>query len=376
MLAFLSLIVIVITSLPVLRRKSYNTFYYAHVICSAFIFILASIHCSTDFYFLFPGLLLWVGDWVWRLFRGDTGLKTKVEGKLELADGDWCRLNLPPAVRYSNTSSGGSEKNTEVSHPLQTYYVNIPSVSKLQNHAFTAAKIGNPATGPVILFQRSQLGVGKRKPKRLHKEWTWKVQDTLQRNDSQPSQACDIEVRVEGPYVPSETQQFRDANIVVCIVGGTGLTGAYSLAEWWLKYRAQHTRDRFVLVWTIRHRATAELSEWRGLQQRASGETSNVHLVLHVSSEHGRLDVATTLREYLREVASTTSTSALENSRIDERHAWVYVSGPVGLLDQAEDACVELERQLRRYKRKRGKDSPDLGMGVDRVEHYIAKWEV
>jgi ferric-chelate reductase len=376
MLSFLLLLVIVITSLPVLRRKSYNTFYYAHVICSAFIFILASIHCSTDFYFLLPGLLLWAGDWVWRLFRGDTGLKTKVECKLELADGDWCRLTLPPAVRYSNASSDGSEKNTEVSHPLQTYYVNIPSVSKLQNHAFTAAKIGNPGTGPVILFQRSQIGVDKRKPKRLQKEWTWKVQDTLQRNDSQRSQACDIEVRVEGPYVPSETQQFRDANVVVCIVGGTGLTGAYSLAEWWLKYRAQHTRDRFVLVWTIRNRATAELSEWLDLQQRTSDETSNIHLVLHVSSEQGRLDVATSLREHLRDAASTTSMAAQENSHIDEQHAWVYVSGPVGLLDQAEDACVDLERQIRRQKRKKDRGNPDPAVGVDRLEHYIAKWEV
>lgn len=57
----LLMIAIVITSLPALRRKSYNVFYYVHVICSFWVFVVLSVHASTDFYFLLPGLVLWIG---------------------------------------------------------------------------------------------------------------------------------------------------------------------------------------------------------------------------------------------------------------------------------------------------------------------------
>lgn len=67
MLGFLLMIAIIITSLPTLRRTSYNSFYYVHLVCSFWAFVALSIHTSTVFYFLLPELVLWIVDWGWRL---------------------------------------------------------------------------------------------------------------------------------------------------------------------------------------------------------------------------------------------------------------------------------------------------------------------
>lgn len=70
--------VMTVTALPILRRINYNTFYYAHLMCSCLVFTSANIHANTNFYFLFSGLLLWVFDRAWRIFGGNTGLRNLV----------------------------------------------------------------------------------------------------------------------------------------------------------------------------------------------------------------------------------------------------------------------------------------------------------
>ena len=161
MFSFLLILLMVITSLPPIRRSSYNTFYYTHVISSICLFIVASIHASTDFYFLLPGLLLWVYDWMRRI---QTGLRTKISTKLEDAGNGWFRVQLPPLK--PNPTDEKLKTN-----PLETYYLNFPSVSRFQVHALTAAATGSSNAGPTFLFQRA---TGKKQPS-LDKEWTWKL---------------------------------------------------------------------------------------------------------------------------------------------------------------------------------------------------------
>jgi ferric-chelate reductase len=48
----LLMLVVLVTALPALRRRSYNTFYYTHIISSVVIFVGTCIHASTNFYFL------------------------------------------------------------------------------------------------------------------------------------------------------------------------------------------------------------------------------------------------------------------------------------------------------------------------------------
>ena len=342
-------------------------------------FITASVHASTDFYFLLPGLLLWLLDWCWRLFQGDAGgLQKKVTGMLESAEGGWYRLTLPVSARPSKASAADPsdvEKLSYDTHPLQTYYLNIPSISKLQNHAFTAAKIGTETAGPTFLFQRAQPKSAKTKQKKLDKQWTWKLGATAQANrtsaindeDPVPATPTEVQLHVEGPYIPREATVYVSAQRVVCIVGGTGVTGANSLALWWLENRTKEPHARFLLIWTVRHRETANLREWQDLEQRMMS-AENMQLRLHISSENGRLDVEDALRAEF--------SSAIPNSGQAETggKAWVYVSGPAGLLSKAENASVDLKRELR-DARRRGRKA-ERPLVITEMEHYVAKWEV
>lgn len=356
MFAFLLMILIITTSLPVLRRKSYNVFYYMHVISSFWVFVALSVHASTDFYFLLPGLVLWIVDWGWRLFRGTGGgLGKKVVGTLENAGEGWYRICLPASSKAID-ASGSAEKEAAITHPVQSYNLIFPEISKIQNHAFTAARVGAGAEGPVFLFQRAQ---GKM-PKKLEKEWTWKVGAVV----PEVGNRKEVEVRVEGPYCPSDGG-FAVASKVICIVGGTGLTGAYSLALWWLENRSQDAQAGFQMIWAVRHNHTTNIREWRELKELASC-VPNMTTRAHVSSESGRIDTEEQLREILS--AGSRGTAVPDKSH----KAWVYISGPESLLSSTEGACLATRRKVRNSFRQQG-SQPWL---VADLEWYSAKWEV
>ena len=356
MFGFLLMITILITSLPALRRKSYNAFYYVHVICSFWIFVALSVHASTDFYFLVPGLALWIVDWGWRLFRGTSGgLGKKVVGTLENAGEGWYRISLPASLTTID-ESGVAEKEAAITHPVQSYNMVFPGISKIQNHAFTAAKVGSGTEGSVFLLQRSQGKV----PKKLDKEWTWKLGSVVPEVGSRR----EVEIRVEGPYYPSD-EGFAVASKVICIVGGTGLTGAYSLALWWLKNRSQDARAEFQLVWTVRYNNTTNIREWRELENMVAS-VPNMTIRVHISSVFGRIDAEVYLRKIL--LTGSRSTTALST-----RHkAWVYISGPESLLKSTEIACLATRRSVGNSPRQQ--DSQPWN--VEDLEWYSAKWEV
>ncbi|KAJ3948444.1 uncharacterized protein N0V96_002695 [Colletotrichum fioriniae] len=261
--AILPVWLIIMTSLPWIRRNHYNFFYYSHVILGLIIFIAACIHASTDFYLLLPGLFLWIADWAIRLFGGQTGgLAFKTGATLENAGNNWLRISthLPVSKKASaSTFDLVQEKGETLHEPLSYYYLSIPSISKFQNHAFTAAVSASTGAGPTFLLQPT---TGK-KQKRLDKEWTWKLGALV----SQAFESTAVEVRVEGPYSVGD-DGFKTASHIVCIVGGTGITGALSLASWWLEKRPANST--FTLVWAVRHREAAAITEWTQLQKTAS----------------------------------------------------------------------------------------------------------
>lgn len=356
MVGFLLMITIIITSLPSLRRKTYNTFYNVHVICSFWAFVALSIHASTDFYFLLPGLVLWIVDWGWRLFRGTSGgLGKKVLATLENAGEGWYRISLPASAKGID-ESGAAEKETVITHPVQSYNLVFPEISKVQNHAFTAAKVGTLTEGPTLLLQRAQ---GKAS-KKLEKEWTWKLGALV----PEVGGRRELEVRVEGPYYPSDVG-FAVASNVICIVGGTGLTGAYSLALWWLRHRSQEAGAQFQLVWTVRYHDTTNIREWRELEDMTAS-TPQVSLQVHVSSESRRIDT----ERYLRAMLMTGSGSSIVPEM--RRKAWVYVSGPEGLLSSTEVACLAVRRNIRDARKQKNSQT----WPVTDLDWYSAKWEV
>jgi len=165
--------VMLITALPILRRNSYNTFYYIHVVFAVLVLVFSCIHASTNFYFVLPGLLLWVYDWS---FRVQNALYYKRTIAVESAGNDWYRMRLASTSETMTVDASAAEKGLsspdrpDLRHPLETYYIQLSTISKVQIHPFTAAATATASSGPSFLFQRSPP---KKKKKASHKEWTW-----------------------------------------------------------------------------------------------------------------------------------------------------------------------------------------------------------
>ncbi|SCN99991.1 uncharacterized protein FFB20_11045 [Fusarium fujikuroi] len=325
--ALLPILAVLVTSLPYFRLQHHNLFYYTHVTCGIVIFVASCIHASTDFYLLLPGLLLWIADWVRRVFFGETnGLSIKTVATLENTGGNWVRISLPAKTSAQQMM----EKPILTCEPLLYYYLNAPTVSMFQIHAFTAAVSASTSHGPRFLLQR----VSGKPQKRLDKEWTWKLGALVPNIQDRR----DLEIRLEGPYNINNAR-YINATHILCIVGGTGVTGAISLARWWLD--AGSANGRFTLIWTVRTSEPLEIKEWADLVDVAT-TSRNLDIRSHISSENGRLDTALILREAV-EVRNATDTDARGDG-------WIYSAGPHALVKATERSCIEVRKDLVRSR--------------------------
>ncbi|KAK1820890.1 hypothetical protein LTR12_004761 [Friedmanniomyces endolithicus] len=354
--SFVLILVVTITALPALRRSSYNTFYFIHVVFAALILILTSIHASTNFYFLLPGLLLWLADWVWRLRHS---LSTKEEAIVENASNGWTRVRLPSehALSANDGEKGANALSTLSTPVLATYYVNFPSISKLQVHPFTAASTGSAGTGPVLLFRR---GPERKKAKKTAKEFTWAVAATAADKTSAGTPST-LKVRVEGPYT-SSIPEASHADHLLLLAGGTGITGALDIANWWAaKFGSVVDHSKSLrLVWSIREEEVERVQEVQDLQITMA-VFRNMEFVVHASGKLGRLDPEKQLATFLASRVGTGGGGG----------AWVYVSGPEGLLADAETACVRKAKEMRR-----GSAGDSAGTMMGKLDWYIARWSL
>ncbi|CAG9989230.1 unnamed protein product [Clonostachys byssicola] len=357
------LLLIVLTALPFVRRRFYNVFYFSHVIISILILVGAGIHASTDIYLLIPGLVLWAVDWAIRLFGGELGGLHKTQAvSVEDASNGWYRISLPVQGDHIEKYRAliSTEKESAPGDALACYYLNFPAVDKLENHPFTAAIPGSMSSGPVFLFQPAQ----RKNQKKLDKEWTWKLAALT----STPGGRTDLQARIEGPYRPSDTG-YKTAFHIICVVGGTGITGAYSLAMWWIKARGLTDDSKFTVIWSIRHEEMAHLKEWQELKAMA-GTIPYLDVVKHISSLSGRLDPSTCIRECLELSQECEATQIEEHGSYTERTAWIYSSGPDGLIRATESACVAARQEIHDIV-KDGREP-----NVFELDWYMAKWEV
>lgn len=75
-----------ITTIPIIRNRHFNLFYFTHLLGIVAIVIIC-LHASTMFYCTAPGLLMWLLDWLMRLYE----LRTPLEGKIEALSKGWYR---------------------------------------------------------------------------------------------------------------------------------------------------------------------------------------------------------------------------------------------------------------------------------------------
>lgn len=280
---FVVLLVIVITSLPKFRRASYNTFYYLHSLSILF-FILVCIHASTNFYLLMPGLFLYVLDWALRA----KSLSQVVNAEVQKDANGWYRIIIPGDSIPAHVSR---REAATTDLPLKTFYLNVPSASKFENHPFTACN-GALSTSEDrrqqdIVFLLRVPTTGK-SAKQQAEEWTTKIRrlvdpinETSQTDleignglkvepkderklsgetlDGTCSRA--IKLRIQGPYTIPHSP-FNRYESVLCVIGGTGISGALSLANTYITLKMSGkpcVTRRFSILWSLRDTEDADL---------------------------------------------------------------------------------------------------------------------
>ena len=80
---------IFVTTLPRIRGKHFNLFYFTHLLSIVAVIVIC-LHASTVFYCTAPGLIMWLLDWGMRLYE----LRKKLDGKVIHLGNGWYRYGL------------------------------------------------------------------------------------------------------------------------------------------------------------------------------------------------------------------------------------------------------------------------------------------
>jgi hypothetical protein len=116
------LLIIGVLSLPIIRRRFFNLFYFAHF----FVFIglfFAWLHVPSDFYYMIPGIGLYVVDLGMRLYS--------FKRKLQVTD------VVHEACGFLTVHVGGlDEHRGKNMRGGQYFFVNFPTVAKHEWHPF------------------------------------------------------------------------------------------------------------------------------------------------------------------------------------------------------------------------------------------------
>ncbi|MCJ1414468.1 hypothetical protein MMC32_000794 [Xylographa parallela] len=276
---------IFVTTLPRIRGKHFNLFYFTHLLSIVAVIVIC-LHASTMFYCTAPGLIMWLLDWGMRLYE----LRKKLDGKVIHLGNGWYSLVLGlPRHRLDGCAC---------TSPLAHFYIHHAESSMRELHPFTtithlaSQNRLTPQTEddlPVqFLFRKrgvarvsgttpkkhawiSVLNFFSVKPKPSF-QWTDKLAGLADRapsvsedvekialdrssltlpsgqsqtgnlDQAQPLSMVDIGLRLEGPYfTPADPSRYKT---VICFVAGTGVSGAIAIAAAFIDMKRQQMATR------------------------------------------------------------------------------------------------------------------------------------
>jgi len=283
-------------ALNVVRRKRFELFYYSHY---AFMFIIMAVlwHAASAWYFILPGLSLWILDRMLRFYRGTRAVK--VIGFEPY--GDFTKISFViPGFQFK---SG------------QYVFVNVPDVSVLQWHPFS---ISTSPHDPIITLHCGVQGPGSFTAHLLE----------VARKGTIPH------VCIDGPY-GGESCDFSQYDAVILFAGGIGITPCNSL------FRSLCSEGRPVhLIWAMREASLLRI--FPDLMSRLSNhdDYSNTSVRLYLTSK-GHYGVADDepLHYYEGRPNFHEELARLSNT-INLRRTLVFACGPMALLDSAYQAAV------------------------------------
>ncbi|KAJ3260880.1 hypothetical protein HK103_007443 [Boothiomyces macroporosus] len=212
--AFLGLLMIRASSLPIIRRRAYRLFLTLHYTFVIPFLTFASLHAVSNFYWTFPALALYILDLIFRLYHYHKTLPARAINETP----DIVRLDVKVGKRHVE--------------PGQFFTLYIPAVSKVFSHPFSVAGIKGDTVSFLI----------KRHPS---EKWTSSVCEIAEDIDR---------VALDGPFCHSPFD-FNKVSGIACVVAGSGIAAAFSLIQ-----KASSSGKPSFLIWSIRHPYWLDLS--------------------------------------------------------------------------------------------------------------------
>nr|CAD1844603.1 unnamed protein product [Ananas comosus var. bracteatus] len=195
-IALLSGLALWATTIPRIRRKMFEVFFYTHHLYILFLFFYL-MHVGISFFcMILPGVFLFMVDRYLRFLQSRTKIRL-LSARLLPSEAVELNFSKTPGFRYK---------------PLSTVFLNIPSVSSLQWHPYTVSSSSSlePERLSVIIKKEGS--------------WTQKLYNIL--SSSLPDGRLDVSV--EGPYSPT-TMEFLRYESLVMVSGGSGITPFISI---------------------------------------------------------------------------------------------------------------------------------------------------
>ncbi|KAL5718143.1 ferric-chelate reductase (NADH) [Ranunculus cassubicifolius] len=196
-------LVIWVTSLPQIRRKNFELFYYTHHLYALFLVFFLFHVGDRHFYMVLSGVLLFGVDRLLRIVqsRPETCL---LSARLFPCDAIELTLAKHPRLMYTPTS---------------VIFLKVPTISKFQWHPFSITSSSNVDNDKLTIIVKSEG------------DWTNSLHNiVLAAIESSDNQAKCLPLSVEGPYGPVSTDFLRYDSLLL-VAGGIGLTPFLSIIQ-------------------------------------------------------------------------------------------------------------------------------------------------
>ncbi|XP_065874847.1 ferric reduction oxidase 8, mitochondrial [Euphorbia lathyris] len=278
-IALVIALVIWITSLPQIRRKKFEIFYYTHHLYIVFLVFFLFHAGDRHFYAVFPGVFLFGLDKLLRIVqsRPETCiLSAKVFPNKAV------ELILPkdPSLKYTPTS---------------VIYMKIPRISKFQWHSFSITSSSNIEDDVMSLLIKCEG------------DWTSSLYNMMQAelNSDCEHMIC-IPTSIEGPYGPPSLDFLRHDSLLL-IAGGIGITPFLSIIKEIASFQSGN-RYRFPtkiqLIYVVKKSQDICLlnSISSLLLNQSSKQSMNLNLKVFVTQEQ---TCNATLKELLNDLSLT-----------------------------------------------------------------------
>ncbi|KAF5743732.1 putative ferric-chelate reductase [Tripterygium wilfordii] len=202
-IALVTGLVIWITSLPPVRRKRFEIFYYTHHLYVIFLVFFLFHAGDRHFYMVFSGIFLFALDKLFRIIQSRPRsyiLSARVFPSRAI------ELTLPkdPRLKYTPTS---------------VVYMKIPSISKFQWHSFSLTSSSSMHDHTMSLTIKCDGG------------WTNDLYNmiTAELDSDADGMRC-MPVAIEGPYGPASMDLLRYESLIL-VAGGIGITPFLSILQ-------------------------------------------------------------------------------------------------------------------------------------------------